>query len=122
MKQTNSSVAARERRRKHVRKVIQGEADRPRLNIFRSQKHIYAQIIDDRKGQTIASASSLDPSLKEQAASLKPLEQAKLIGETVAKRALGKGVKQVVFDRAGYKYHGRVKSLADGARAGGLEF
>ncbi|MEP7199390.1 MAG: 50S ribosomal protein L18 [Chloroflexota bacterium] len=122
MKRTNPSAVTRERRRKHVRKHMRGEASRPRLNIFRSEKHIYAQIIDDRKGHTLAAASSLDPQLKAQLDAAKPLEQAKLVGEAVAQRAIAKGVKQVVFDRAGYKYHGRVKSLADGARAGGLEF
>jgi len=122
MKQTNPSSLARERRRKYVRKHVFGEPARPRLNVFRSEKHIYAQVIDDRKGQTIAAASSLDTDLREQLASAKPLDRAKLVGEKVARRALEKGVKQVVFDRAGYKYHGRIKSLADGARAGGLEF
>ncbi len=122
MKQTNPSAVSRERRKKHVRRRVFGEADRPRLNVFRSEKHIYAQVIDDRLGRTIASASSLDPKLKERLGKAKPLEQAKIIGEVVAQRTLDKGVKKVVFDRAGYKYHGRVKSLADGARAGGLEF
>ncbi|MBI5878345.1 MAG: 50S ribosomal protein L18 [Chloroflexi bacterium] len=121
-KKTNPSAQARERRRKHVRKTVHGEPERPRLNIFRSEKHIYAQVIDDRKGHTLASASDAEPELKTRLASIKPLERAKVIGETVAQRALGKGVKKVVFDRAGYKYHGRVKALADGARAGGLEF
>lgn len=122
MKKSNPSLLARERRRKHVRRTVSGLPDRPRLNIFRSEKHIYAQVIDDLKGHTIATASSLDPKLKEKLSSAKPLEQAKIIGETVAQRAIAAGVKKVVFDRAGYKYHGRVKSLADGARSGGLEF
>ncbi len=122
MKQTNPTMLARERRRKYVRKNVYGEPTRPRLNIFRSEKHIYAQVIDDRKGSTIAAASTLDKDLREKLTSAKPLEQAKLVGETVAQRAMAKGVKQVVFDRAGYKYHGRIKSLADGARSGGLEF
>jgi large subunit ribosomal protein L18 len=122
MKKTNRSEVARARRKKHVRKRVFGEAARPRLNIFRSEKHIYAQVIDDRKGHTIAAASSLDPKLSGRLGSAKPLEQAKIVGEAVAERALEKGVSQVVFDRAGYKYHGRVKSLADGARTGGLEF
>ena len=122
MKKSNPSLLARERRRKHVRRTVHGEPDRPRLNIFRSEKHIYAQVIDDRKGHTIATASSLDPKLKDKLGSAKPLEQAKIVGEAVAQRAIEAGVKKVVFDRAGYKYHGRVKSLADGARSGGLEF
>jgi large subunit ribosomal protein L18 len=122
MKKTNPSLVARERRREHVRKFVYGEPERPRLNVFRSEKHIYAQVIDDRKGNTVAEASTLDKALRAQLKTLKPLEQAKAIGEAVAKRALDKGVKKVVFDRAGYKYHGRIKSLADGARSGGLEF
>lgn len=122
MKQTNPSALARERRRKYVRKRLRGEPERPRLNVFRSERYIYAQVIDDRKGHTIAAASSLEPKLKEKMGEAKPLEQARLVGETIAQRAIEKGVKQVVFDRAGYKYHGRIKSLADGARAGGLEF
>ena len=122
MKKTNPSVLARERRRKHVHKSVRGESDRPRLNVFRSEKHIYAQVIDDRKGRTVAAASTLEATLKDRLESAKPLEQAKIVGETVAQRAIEKGVKRVVFDRAGYKYHGRIKSLADGARAGGLEF
>jgi len=122
MKKSNPSLLARERRRKHVRRTVHGKPDRPRLNIFRSEKHIYAQVIDDRKGHTIATASSLDPKLKDKLGSAKPLEQAKIVGEAVAQRAIEAGVKKVVFDRAGYKYHGRVKSLADGARSGGLEF
>ena len=122
MKKSNPSLMARERRRKHVRRNVSGQPDRPRLNIFRSEKHIYAQVIDDLKGHTIATASSLDPNLKDKLGSAKPLEQAKIVGETVAQRAIEAGVKKVVFDRAGYKYHGRVKSLADGARSGGLEF
>ena len=122
MKKTNPSMVARARRKKHVRRSVFGEAARPRLNIFRSEKHIYAQVIDDRRGQTLVAASSLDPKLKERLSQAKPLEQAKIVGEAVAERALAQGVQKVVFDRAGYKYHGRVKSLADGARSGGLEF
>lgn len=122
MKKTNASNMARERRRKHVRRSVFGEPNRPRLNIFRSEKHIYAQIIDDRKGHTLAAASSTDPKLKDRLGDAKPLEQAKIIGEVVAERAREKGVSKVVFDRAGYKYHGRIKSVADGARSGGLEF
>jgi large subunit ribosomal protein L18 len=121
-KKSNPSLLARERRRKHVRRTVHGEPERPRLNIFRSEKHIYAQVIDDRKGRTLATASSLDPKLKDKLGGAKPLDQAKIVGEAVAQRALEAGVKKVVFDRAGYKYHGRVKSLADGARSGGLEF
>jgi large subunit ribosomal protein L18 len=99
-----------------------GTAERPRLNVFRSLKHIYAQVIDDDQGETLVAASTLDPELREKLNGLTKSEQAKLVGELVAGRALAQGVKRVVFDRGGYKYHGRVKALADGSREGGLEF
>lgn len=121
-RRTNPSVRARERRRKHVRKFVHGEPDRPRLNVFRSEKHIYAQVIDDRKGHTLAAASDSEAALSPRLKGVKPLERAKIVGETVAQRARDKGIQQVVFDRAGYKYHGRIKALADGARSGGLQF
>ncbi|HEY74765.1 MAG TPA: 50S ribosomal protein L18 [Thermoflexia bacterium] len=112
----------RERRRKHVRKKVFGTPERPRLNVFRSLRHIYAQVIDDTKGHTLASASTLDPEVRPQLDGLSKVEQARIVGKVVAARALEKGITKVVFDRAGYKYHGRVKALADGAREGGLEF
>jgi large subunit ribosomal protein L18 len=90
--------------------------------VFRSLRHIYAQIIDDTVGHTIASACTLDSEIRQQISGLNKTEQAKLVGQVLAKRALEKGVKQVVFDRGGYKYHGRVKALAEGARAAGLQF
>jgi large subunit ribosomal protein L18 len=90
--------------------------------VFRSLKHIYAQIIDDAQGHTLVSASTLDPEVRDQIADMKKSEQAKLVGEVLARRAKAHGVDKVVFDRAGYKYHGRVRSLAEGARGGGLEF
>lgn len=113
---------ARRRRHERVRKTVVGTGDRPRLNVFRSLNEIYAQVIDDSQGHTIVAASSLDPELRDQAKGLKKTEQAKLVGDLVAKRALAKGVEQVVFDRGGYLYHGRVKALAEAAREGGLKF
>ena len=110
------------RRKRHarVRSKLSGTEARPRLNVFRSNKHIYAQLIDDVNGVTIASASSLDKELNLE--STGNLEAAVKIGELVAKRAVEKGIKSVVFDRGGYLYHGRVKALADAAREHGLEF
>jgi len=110
------------RRRKHVRKKVFGTPERPRLNVFRSLRHIYAQVIDDTVGHTLISASTLDPEVREQIAGLKKTEQARVVGKVLAARALARGVTRVAFDRAGYKYHGRVKALADGAREGGLDF
>lgn len=116
-KRTRSDM--RKRRHRRVRYKISGTADRPRLNVFRSINQIYAQLIDDSQGHTIASASSLDPELKSDAGRV---EQAKLVGELLGKRAKKSGVVQVVFDRGGYRYHGRVKALAEAARESGLEF
>jgi large subunit ribosomal protein L18 len=113
---------ARERRHESVRKHLAGTPDRPRLNVFRSLAEIYAQVIDDEAGQTLATASTVDHELREQIKGLKKTEQAKKVGQLVAKRALDKGIKLVVFDRGGFKYIGRVKALADGAREAGLEF
>ena len=103
-----------------VRKKVSGSKSRPRLAVFRSSKHIYAQIIDDINANTIASASSLDADGKSEGETKS--ESAKIIGSLIANRAISKGIKSVVFDRGGFKYHGRVKSLADAARKGGLEF
>lgn len=113
---------SRERRRARVRAKVFGTPSRPRLNVFRSLKHIYAQIIDDQQGHTLVAASSLDKEIRAQAASLKGVEEALAVGKLLAQRALEKQIKAVVFDRAGYRYHGRVKAVADGAREGGLEF
>ena len=96
--------------------------NKPRLNVFRSLSHIYAQVIDDLKGETVVAASSLEEAIKSQHEDLTKTEQARLVGELVAERASEAGVKEVVFDRGGYKYHGRIKALAEGAREGGLEF
>jgi large subunit ribosomal protein L18 len=117
----NRSVA-RTRRHARVRLGIAGSSQRPRLSVFRSLSEIYAQVIDDQAGHTLVSASSIDPDLRPRMKGLKKIEQAKLVGQAVAERAKGKGIKAVVFDRGGFKYTGRVKSLADGAREGGLDF
>ncbi len=113
---------ARERRRKHVRKYVSGTPERPRLNVFRSLNHIYAQIIDDTQGHTLASASTIDTEIREQMDGKTKTEQAQIVGRVVGERALEKGIKQVVFDRAGYKFHGRIKALAEAAREAGLDF
>jgi large subunit ribosomal protein L18 len=118
----NSRADARLRRHRRVRKDISGTAGRPRLNVFRSVSEIYAQIIDDGAGYTLVSASSVDKELREKVKGLKKSEQAKIVGRTVAERAKGKGIETVVFDRGGFKYIGRVKALAEGAREGGLKF
>ena len=116
VKKPNSNQA-RLRRHARVRRKISGTAARPRLNVFRSSKHIYAQIIDDVTGTTLASASTMDKDFTSYGGNI---EAAKAVGELVAKRAIEKGIKEVVFDRGGYIYHGRVKELADAAREGGL--
>lgn len=113
---------ARQRRHRRVRKKVTGTVERPRLNVFRSLKHIYAQVIDDGRGHTLVAVSTLDPELRGALSGLTKTEQAKLVGKLLGERALAQGVKQVVFDRGGYKYHGRVKALAEGSREAGLEF
>jgi len=113
---------ARIRRHLRVRKKVFGTPERPRLCVFRSHKHIYAQVIDDTKGHTLAAASDLEPGLRTQVAGKPKKERAALVGELVARRALEKGITKVVFDRGGYKYHGRVKALAEAARQAGLQF
>ncbi|MGI6778482.1 MAG: 50S ribosomal protein L18 [Acetivibrionales bacterium] len=112
------------RLRKHyrVRKKIKGTPERPRLNVFRSLNNIYAQVIDDTSGTTLAAASTLDPALKGKVKSGANKEAAKEVGKLVAEKAIDKGIKRVVFDRGGYLYHGRVKELAEAAREAGLEF
>jgi large subunit ribosomal protein L18 len=117
-----SKNSSRKVRQKRVRVKISGTTERPRLNVFRSSKNIYAQIIDDTKGITLVSASSLDPEIKGNVSYTGNKEASKLVGELVAKKAQEKGIKSVVFDRAGYIYHGRVKELGEGAREAGLEF
>jgi large subunit ribosomal protein L18 len=117
-----SSLEARRRRHERIRRHLHGTADRPRLNVFRSLDHIYVQVIDDDLGNTLVAASTVDPELRDQLNGLNKSQQATRVGQLVARRALDKGLKKVVFDRGGYPYHGRVKALADGAREGGLEF
>lgn len=117
-KHTATRAVAREKKKLKIRKRVIGSAERPRLCIFRSSKHVYAQVIDDASGVTLASASTLDTD----GVSGANKDACAAIGKEVAKRAVAKNIKQVVFDRNGYLYHGRVKSLADAAREGGLEF
>lgn len=112
---------ARQRIRTRVRSKISGTAERPRLAVFKSLQHIYAQVIDDASGRTIAAASTLDEGLRGKFAGANAAA-AKAVGEAIAERAGGAGVKRVVFDRAGYRYHGNIKALADAAREKGLEF
>lgn len=118
----DSRSLSRERRHARVRKHVAGTPSRPRLNVFRSLAEIYAQVIDDKAGVTLVSASTVDHELRTKLDGLKKTEQAKLVGKTLAERARAKGIQQVVFDRGGYRYIGRVKALADAAREGGLEF
>ena len=112
------------RKRIHVRvrKKIRGSGDRPRLNVFRSASHIYAQVIDDDQGRTLASASTVDKEIREQNSNGGNLAAARVVGSRIAERASRLGIKRVVYDRGGYLFHGRVKALADAAREGGLEF
>ena len=113
---------ARLKRKKRIRKHLVGTQERPRLNVFRSSKHIYAQVIDDDQGNTLITASTLDAEIKAGLNGKAKSARAGLVGTLVAKRALEKGIKQVVFDRGGYQYHGRVKALAEAARQAGLKF
>ena len=110
------------RRAQAVRKKISGSAERPRLSIYRSTKHIYAQLIDDDSGKTIAATSTLEKGVKEQVAEMKKMETAETVGKRIAELAKEKGITTVLFDRNGWRYHGRVAALAKGAREGGLEF
>ncbi|ABO48780.1 LSU ribosomal protein L18P [Desulforamulus reducens MI-1] len=114
--------AIRAKRRRRVRNKILGTAARPRLNVFRSLNNMYAQLIDDETGVTVVAASTLSPELKETFKNGGNVEAAKAVGDLVGKLALEKGIKEVVFDRAGYLYHGRVKALAEAAREAGLDF
>jgi large subunit ribosomal protein L18 len=117
-----SRSIARIRRHARVRKNLSGTSERPRLNVFRSIAEIYVQVIDDQSGRTLVSASSVDGELRNKMKNLNKTEQAKIVGQTVADRAKSKGITSVVFDRGGFRYMGRVKALADGARENGLEF
>jgi len=113
---------ARQRRHARVRKYVRGTTDRPRLCVFRSLQHIHAQVIDDTQGHTLVAASTLDAQVRGRLKDQDKTAQAAVVGEVVARRALDAGITRVVFDRGGYKYHGRVKSLAEAARKAGLEF
>ncbi len=120
----NKSALLRQRRhwRARERHRLAGSAERPRLNVFRSTKHIFVQLIDDTKGHTLAAASTLDKDIRAQAKELTKVEEAKRVGKLIAERAQAAGIKAVVFDRGGFRYHGRVKALADASREAGLEF
>ncbi len=117
-----TKVEGRTVRHRRIRQVVRGTAARPRLVVFRSLKHIYAQVMDDERGVTLAAASSLAGRLRGQSKSNGNIAAAKAVGELIARKAKEKGIGAVIFDRAGYKYHGRVKALADAARAAGLSF
>jgi large subunit ribosomal protein L18 len=119
MDQAKQRVVSRQRVQERIRRKVHGTADRPRLAVFRSLKYIYAQVIDDASGKTIASASSRE---KDSGAKGANAAAAKAVGALIAKKAQDKGVKQVVFDRGGYQFHGNIKALADAARENGLEF
>lgn len=116
-----TKLEKRNRIRMRIRKKISGTAEKPRIAVFRSNKQIYAQVVDDIKGITILSVSSREKEVAEQTG-IKKTEQAKLVGKSLAEKCKEKGIENVVFDRSGYKYHGRVKSLAEAAREGGLKF
>lgn len=116
-----TKLERRDRIRKRIRKIISGNPEKPRMTVFRSNKQISVQLVDDLTGQTLVSVSSLCKEIAENK-SVKKIEQAALVGKLIAKKALEKGISDITFDRGGYLYHGRVKSLADAARQGGLKF
>ena len=122
MLKAKSRQISRKKRHRRVRTKVHGTPERPRLNVFRSSKHIYAQVIDDQSGETLVAASSLDTQLRPELGHGGNREAARKVGKLLASRAVEKGIKDVVFDRGGYLYHGRVKELADGAREAGLNF
>ena len=122
MGKTSSKMQARLRRHERVRARVSGTSNRPRLNVYRSLNHIYAQLIDDSVGHTLVAASTMDLAIREQSEGLDKTAQARLVGKMVGERALNSGIEHVVFDRGGYLYHGRVKALAEGAREAGLDF
>jgi large subunit ribosomal protein L18 len=121
MSKTNTREA-RHRRHARVREKVTGTAAKPRLCVFRSLNHIYAQVIDDKQGNTLVAASTLDTEIKQDSKGKKKSGRAEQVGTLLAQRAVAKGISQVAFDRGGFKYHGRVKALADAARKGGLKF
>jgi large subunit ribosomal protein L18 len=118
----NLKTKARLKRKKRIRKHLVGTQERPRLSVFRSSKHIYAQVIDDTQGHTLVAASSLDKNVKEQPEFENKIAVASFVGKLLGERALNKGISKVVFDRNGFLYHGRVKAVSDGAREVGLDF
>ena len=122
MSKMNPRTAMRLKRKGRIRKKISGTNERPRLTVFRSAKHIYAQLIDDLQGVTLVAAGTLSPEIRDKLGDLKKAEAAREVGKLLADKAKSKGIEQVVFDRNGYKYHGRVKALSDAAREGGLKF
>jgi large subunit ribosomal protein L18 len=122
VKQRQAVQIRRERRQRHVRKRLSGTPERPRLAVFRSSKHIYAQVINDQTGRTLASASSLDPEIRTQTAYGGNKSAASIVGRLVAQRAKQAGIDKICFDRRSYKYHGRIQALADAAREAGLKF
>jgi large subunit ribosomal protein L18 len=115
-------IVGRERRKLRIRRKINGTSDKPRLSVFRSAKHIYAQVVDDVAGTTVAHASTLSRDVRTDISEASKLDAAKKVGHSIAKLLLAKGIEKVVFDRNGYLYHGRVRALADAARAAGLKF
>ena len=117
-----SRKAKKDLRHKRVRKKVRGDVARPRLSVFKSAKHIYAQVIDDTSSNTLAAASTLTPKVREQLKGQKKQDAAKIVGKYVAELSLSKDIKEVTFDRGGYPYHGRIKALADAAREAGLKF
>lgn len=119
---TQKKALGRIRRKKHIRKIISGTAARPRLVIYRSVNHIYAQLVDDVSQKTLTAVSSLTPGVRELVKGKKPSEAATIVGEACAKKAAEKNITVIVFDRNGFPYHGRVKAAAEGARKGGLQF
>ena len=121
MSSTNPRAAARIKRQARIRKKIKGTSERPRLSVFRSAKHVYAQVIDDSAGTTLATASSFEKDFKDQGKLENKKAAAQVVGKLVAQRALDKGISKVVFDRNGFLYHGRVKAISEGAREAGLK-
>lgn len=119
---TQKKTASRDRRHRRVRAKVKGTAQRPRLNVYRSLANIFAQVIDDIDGKTLVSASTIDKEVAKQIGDKNKVDSAKLVGKILAERAKSAGITAVVFDRGGYRYHGRVAALAEGAREGGLEF
>ena len=122
MSKARTRYQARRKRHRRVRRKIAGTGQRPRLSVFRSARHIYAQLIDAQTGRTLAAAASNEPALRQTLAQAKPLEQARAVGETLAARAQAQGLSAAVFDRGGFQFHGRIRALAEGSRAQGLQF